>query len=197
MSLESAFAVSAVNPRFIGKPLVFPDVVFDPAFGPAPEAPGEVEDEKIYVDAYLTGYGGYSSGAGFFGGSSPLPWQVDNDELVIGLDPADPGDNSDITDLDAQIRRRCAFRLLMVGHNVRSDHQYLIVFGFHKRSGPAVAQFYVGAEWVRSEPIDDKYENVALLLEAPGPGSLVVYARLASSVQNSALGLTGIEGFVI
>lgn len=174
MPLEPAFALSATNPVSHG---------YNPQ---TPTAP--------YAIGYLHGYGVYAGS----GGQWRLPDQVANDEMIIGHDPVDPADENDITDIESQLRRRNTLWCQIYGNNVRSDHQYLLVFGFKKRTTAAVTvQFFVGTEWVLSESIDDDTETVALLLDAPGPGLVFVYARLASQSASARVGLTGIEGFII
>lgn len=174
MPLEPAFTLSATNPYSNG---------YDAG---APTA--------SYVTAHVSGYG-------VFAGSS-TPWELSaqfaNDEVIIGYDPVDPADENDITDVYSQLMQRNTFRCYIYGYNVRDDHQYLLVFGFKKRAYlAATVQFFVGTEWVLSETIDDDTETVALLLDAPGPGSVFVYARLASQSVMARVGLTGIEGFII
>ncbi len=82
---------------------------------------------------------------------------------------------------------------------MEADHQILVVWGLKKYSSlePA-AQFFVGTEFVRSEPIDDEKETIALLLDSPGEGYvyLSLYCRLAGNPYDKAY-FTGVEGFIL
>ncbi len=172
MPLQAAFALSATNP---------------PSNGPNPGGP-----DAPHVDAYLSAYGIY---AAEIGGHS-LPDQVANDEIIIGFDPVDPADENDITHW-SQMSQRNTIQCHIVGHNLHDDHQYLLICGFKKRIAPVIVQFFVGSEWVLSEPIDDDTETVALLLDAPVSSWLFVKARLASQNPVARVGFTGIEGFIL
>lgn len=175
MPLEPAFVVSATSPVSTGY---------------VPGAPG-----SPFVNAWLTGFGVLAEAGS---SSASLPGQLANDEMILGYDPVDPADENGITDEVSQLKRHNTFWCAIDGHNVRDDHQYLLIYGFKRRSaGGATVQFFVGSEWVLSESIDNDTETIALLLDAPGPGWVYVYARLASEVYWARVGLTGIEGFLI
>jgi len=177
MALTPAFVVSAASPYASG---------YDPA---SPDAP--------YASVYLSSYGGLTD-------SNPpyrLPDQAANDELFLGFNAADPSDENNITNYVDQIFRRNVVNLGVALYNLKGDEQILLVYGL-RRHGNAVAQFFVGGEFVQAEPIDDPTETIALLLDVPGAGFswLPVYLRIAgqSDGQWFARALfTGVEGFII
>ena len=133
----------------------------------------------------------------------PLRREVDIDgELIIGFDPVDPADENDITNLFDGLLGRNSYHMRVLALDVGADDQFLFVFGFTNPAAgifPAVVQFFVGAEWVLSEPIDDEVETVALLVDSPGDGdtSLNIFIRLAADLPQARIGLTGIEGFLL
>jgi hypothetical protein len=176
MALTPQFSISALNPSASG---------YSGAGNP-------------YLYGSLYSYGGMT------GPYSPnrLDAQHSNDELIIGYDPFDPADENDITNYGDGILRRSAYRLDVGAYGVRADHQFLFVFGLTNPlnlSHPAVAQFFVGTEWVRSDPIDDPTETVALLVDSPGDGTaaLNIFVRLAAQSPSARIGLTGIEAFIL
>jgi len=175
MALVPEFSVSAVNPYVSG---------YSGSGTP-------------YLSGYLLSYGGFTS----YYSPYSIDAQHSGDELIIGYDPVDPADESDLASYNDDVYRRCVFRLVVGADDVRADHQFLFVFGFTNPVTfyPAVAQFFVGTEWIRSDPIDDPTETVALLVDSPGDGStfLNIFVRLAAESQYARIGLTGIEGFIL
>lgn len=176
MALTAQFSISAANPSGHG---------YSGAGNP-------------YLFGGLLSYGGYTS----LGTRYRLGDQYSNDELIIGFDPVDLADESDITNYIDDLYRRNTYRLLVGAYDVRADHQFLFVFGFTNPAAgifPAGVQFFVGAEWVQSEPIDDDVETVALLVDSPGDGftSFDIFIRLAAEAPYARIGLTGIEGFLL
>ena len=175
MALAPQFSISAVNPSESG---------YSGSGNP-------------YLAGYLSSYGGYTS----YFPPYRLGDQYTNDELIIGYDPVDPTGENDITSYYDDVYRRSAFRLFVQAYDVRADHQFLFVFGLTNPLTyyPAVAQFFIGAEWVRSDPIDDPTETVALLVDSPGDGTaaLNIFVRLAAQSPSARIGLTGIEAFIL
>ncbi len=176
MALTPAFVVSAASPTASG---------YDPA---SPDAP--------YAYGNLSSYGGLTYG------SPPyrLPDQAANDELFLGFSAADPSDENNITNYVDQIFGRNVVALHLGFLNMKGDEQILLVYGL-RRYNNAVAQFFVGTEFVQAQPIDDPTETIALLVDVPGAAFfLSVYLRIAgqSDGQWFARALfTGVEGFII
>ena len=175
MALTPEFSISAVNPS----------------------ESGYSGSGIPYLYGALYSYGGYTSASYGY----RLGDQHSNDELIIGYDPVDPADESDLTSVLDGINRRSAYLLYLYAGSVRADNQFLLIFGLTNpyTTYPAVAQFFVGTEWVRSDPIDDSTETVALLVDSPGDGNstLTIYVRLAANSPYGRIGLTGIEGFLL
>ena len=174
MALTPAFVVSAASPYASG---------YDPA---SPDAP--------YAYGYLSSYGGLTFG------SPPyrLPDQAANDELFLGLAAADPSDENNITNYMDQIYRRNVVCLSVGLYNLKGDEQILLVYGLRRYSN-AVAQFFVGGEFVHAEPIDNPTETIALLVE-PIDTELNVFLRIAGESDGQLLTrafFTGVEGFII
>ncbi len=170
MVLTSSFFVSATTPRMVSEP------------GPGGER----------VAASLHSWGGHTA---FLPGFN-LSDQLNDDALVAGYAPADPDDESDVTDLASGLFAHSGFSLLLKGIDVAADRQYLLIFGLQNRQETTMAQFFVGTSHVRSEIIDGD-DRVALLLDAPGPEAIWVTARLASHSYWAAFALKGIQGFLI
>lgn len=149
-----------------------------------------------YAHAYVRSYGGLT----FPGLGLRLPDQVANDELLLGRELVDPLEEADITDWAKQIVARSVIFLSVVLKNMTGDEQLLLVYGL-KKDGTfdTSAQFFVGTEFIRTEPIDDPTETVALLIDVPNAGdsNLVVYMRIAGGATASRAFFSGVGGFIL
>jgi hypothetical protein len=129
--------------------------------------------------------------------------------LIIGNDAVDLDDTS-LTPYPEQMWRRCFIEVGLHGYNLSDDHQILLVFGFKKRGWGSAMQFFVGTEWVHSEPIENDTETIALLVDASSATQyfhrvtgdpvfryLELHARLAAEDFSGRVGFTGVEGFVL
>ena len=97
-----------------------------------------------------------------------------------------------------QISRRNVVRLELGLENLKGDEQILLVYGLRRYSN-AVAQFFVGEEFVQAYPIDNPTETIALLVE-PIDTELNVYLRIAGESDGQYWArafFTGVEGFII
>ena len=177
MSLTPHFVVSPASPYANG---------YDPANPNAPYA----------QYAFLNSYGGVAEA------SSParLPDQAANDELLLGYNAVDPSDENNITNYVDQIFGRNVVALHLGFLNMKGDEQILLVYGLRKYTN-AVAQFFVGTEFVQAQPIDDPTETIALLVDVPGAAFfLSVYLRIAGESDGrywARAFFTGVEGFII
>lgn len=174
MALDTLFSLSALNPLVNG---------YDPA---NPNDP--------YANAYLFSYGGNTRHVSRY----TLQNQANDDQIVIGVDPVSLGDEDDIASFDAQIYRRCAIQVVFYGYNVTSAQQYLLIFGLRTLDGGTSAQFFVGTDWVRTEPLSATDEQVALLIDVPGNDVAVhLFVRLAAASAYSAMGFRGMDCYLI
>ncbi len=174
MALNSFFSLSAVNP-------------FVYTYNPAnPNDP--------YVHAYLYSYGGHTRS--YF--PYRLPNQVNDDQIIVGYDAVDLADENDITNYADEIRKRCVIQTFFRGRNVTTAQQYLLVFKFHKLVDNTAVQFFIGTDWVRTEPLNNTDDQVALLIDVPGNNMWVyVYARLAADYPARSMGFKGVECYLI
>ena len=86
---------------------------------------------------------------------------------------------------------------MFYGVKVETDNQFLLLFSIRHVSGKPSAQFFVGANLVRVEEIDDD-EQVAIVLDVPGGGiPTYVVVRLASSISDSAFGFKGVDCYLL
>ena len=94
--------------------------------------------------------------------------------------PPVPTTDQTITSLSDTIKR-CSATFFWNGQNVDVNNQYLLIFrlegwGF----GPPVAQFFVGDTFVLDVELPAPgYNDVAILLDCPGPGWVYCTVRLA------------------
>ena len=147
-----------------------------------------------YVYARLTTYGGWTTSYD----PNTLPAQHTNDEIILGLDPADPADENDITNYWDDVYRRSAAYFYVGTYNVPAASQLLLVFGFRGRTAANI-QFFIGPDFVRSEPIRyNTDETVALTIDIPTTNfGVAVYARLASASWGARVGVLGVTGYLI
>ena len=143
-----------------------------------------------YTLAYLNSFGG-ATGPGW----RDLAYQYNNDEIIVGYDPVDLTDQT-IGIVVNDVYRRCSILIRFVGNNVSTENQYLLLFALHGLEASA-AQFFVGADWVRTEPLS-RDEQVAILLDCPGSGVYThVCVRLASAYHYAAMGFKGMDCYLL
>ena len=138
-------------------------------------------------------FGGFTSGW-----SLSIDSQASANEIIIGYDPGDPADENDLTSIVADIYRRCAAGTNLALRNIPEASQLLLVYGFGAGTGDPSIQFFVGSDFVRTEPIRDNVnETVALLLDVPaGDSTLTVYTRLASPNYWARVGVQGVTAYL-
>lgn len=149
-------------------------------------------DDAPYAVAYLWTAGGTTI--------SNNPWrlgdQKDNDELILGYNPADPADQT-IANIVNDMYRRCFVRITFTPYNVSDKNQFLLVFGLRNRS-LAHAQFFIGADWIRTEELGSGDDQVAILIDSPGTASYIqVYVRLASPNYYGRMGFLGVDCYLL
>jgi len=172
MALEPFFSLTPVSPT---------DYTYDPA---NPNAP--------YASGYFYAYGGIA----FYYSPYRLNDQATNDEIILGYDAVDPAEQN-IGSVANDIYKRCAIRVAFAGYNVNANDQYLLLFALRGLSKDVTAQFFVGADLVRAESLSGD-EQVAILLDVPGDGSLVyIYVRLASPHYWVQMGFKGMECYLL
>jgi len=119
-----------------------------------------------------------------------------NNEIIVGFNPAAPA-NQSIASIENDVCRRSTISILFAGYNVTTRNQYLLLFALRGALGSPSAQFFVGANLVRTEPLSGD-EQVAILLDCPGPGSWVyVYVRRASPASYAAMGFKGMDCYLL
>ncbi len=174
MALNPFFSLSAVNP-FV--------YTYDPA---NPNDP--------YANAWLYSYGGHTR----FDSPYKLQDQVNDDQIIVGYDAVDPADENDITNYTDELYKRCVIYTYFRGINVTPAQQYLLIFEFHRLYYNTAVQFFVGTDWVRTEPLNNTDDQVALLIDVPGNNVYVnVYARLAADFYHKSMGFRGVGCYLI
>ncbi len=145
-----------------------------------------------YASGYLASFGGFTS----FASPYRLGDQNTNDEIIVGYDPVDLADQT-IGSLINDLRRRCTIQVYFVGYNVTTANQYLLLFALRRVWGSVSAQFFVGADLVRTEQLSGD-EQVAILMDTPGSGVTVhVYVRLASPDFFAIMGFQGMDCYLL
>ena len=77
--------------------------------------------------------------------------------------------------------RKCTIRTSFVGHNIGAARQFLLLFRLKGFARSPIAQFFIGAQFVRAEAITQStYDDVAILLDAPGNANVNTTVRLAT-----------------
>ncbi len=144
-----------------------------------------------YAMGHLASYGGHSAGY------SPyrLPDQSTNNEIIVGYNPATPGDGT-INSLADDFYARSTITVNFYGDNVATDNQYLLLAQLNGRI-EATAQFFIGTELVREEAISGE-EQVAVLIDVPGDAVPVTfYIRLASTSPYASMGFKGLDCYLL
>jgi hypothetical protein len=174
MAIKPFFSLSAVKPS---------ETTYDPA-----------NTNDPYAHAYLKSYGGVTR---YY-----TPYrrqdQVNDDQIIIANDAVDLADENDINNYTNDLYKRCVIYTFFSGVNVTTAQQYLLIFEFHKLYDNTAVQFFVGTDWVRTEPLNNTDDQVALLIDVPGNNMWVsVYARLAADHNRKSMGFRGVECFLI
>lgn len=139
-----------------------------------------------YASAYLEGHGCH------------ILWghRSTSDEIVLQFNPVAPG-NQTINSLTDDFFARPTISLWFAGHNVSTNNQYLLLAQLNGVWGAPRAQFFVGTELVREVLISGD-EQVALLMDAPGSGTVVYFwIRLASNQTNAKLVFKGLDCYLL
>ncbi len=143
-------------------------------------------------------YAGVTSFGGVTTVSSPyrLGDQNTNDEIILGYNPVDLSDQSIGSTID-DLYRRCTIYVYLTGTNVTTANQYLLLFALRRDAGSVSAQFFVGADLVRTEQLSGD-EQVAILFDTPGSGIYTyIYVRLASPDYYARMGFQGMECYLL
>lgn len=130
-----------------------------------------------YVSALL-----WSCGSGTRSGPRTLPSQYANNQLLIAFDPVADTDQT-VTNWNADFDRHSAVFTRFRGINVNTNNQYLLIFRLAKTFGSPIAQFFIGSDFVRAEPLTgEPHDDIAILLDVPGNYQYVhATVRLAAS----------------
>lgn len=148
------------------------------------------------IDARLYFYGGYMGGL-------YTPYHLSdfctNDRYVIGRNASSLTDESDLTDIKAQIRHRCAIQLMFYGYFYPVGKQMLLIFGFGRNQNePINMQFFINTDFIFSQPIYGTSDHVALIVDLPeGSIDFDVYARVAASNDWYTATVYGMHGYLI
>ena len=155
MTLNTLFSLSALNP------VVY---TYDAA---NPNDP--------FARAVLYSFGGTTR----FYQPYRLQDQINDDQIIVGYSTVDLADENDITNIYDELYNRSVIYTYFRGVNVTTAQQYLLIFEFHKLYSNTAAQFFVGTDWVRTEPLNNTNEQVAITIDVPGNGVAVyVYVYL-------------------
>lgn len=171
MALQPLFSLTPRSPRAY---------TYNPA---APDAP--------YGAGSLYSFGGFTDS-----GTRTLSDQFNNDEILLGFDPVDPGDQTLASRVD-DLFRHCGIYIAFWGANVSTDNQYLLLLAFRRAQGIPTAQFFVGSDMVRTEELSGD-ETVGILLDTPGSGiHTAIYVRLASPSYATVMGFKGMDCYLL
>lgn len=145
-----------------------------------------------YTSAYLYCWGGYTHPRGVNSFTS----QYNNNEIVLGYDPVGLSEQT-ITNYQNDFYRRNTIRVFFQPKNVSLKNQFLLLFALSGITGNPNAQFFVGADHVRTELLAGD-EHVAILMDYPSVNpSIVVYVRLASDIHNAQMGIKGVDCYLL
>jgi len=158
MSLDPFFSLSPLNPSAH---------TYDAANKSAP-----------WATAGLTSFGGYTAKNNPYN----LASQHAGDQLLISHDPVADTDQT-VTDIETGFSRRSAVSATFTGVNVNTNNQYLLIFRLAKAIGAPIAQFFIGVDFVRAEPLTaSPHDDIAILLDVPGDRQRVqMFVRLAAA----------------
>ncbi len=145
-----------------------------------------------YVNAYLYSYGGITFSSGYW----TLAGQYNNDEIIVGYDPVGLNEQT-ISNTINDIYRRCVIRIYFYGKNVSTENDYMLLFALRGIGGNPNAQFFIGSDLVRTEPLTAD-EQVPILIPCPGDGiGIKVYIRLASDSYYARMGFKGVDCYLL
>ena len=175
MSLEPFFSLSPLTP----------DVYTYDASNPgAPHVRADLYTYGVHTRAY---------------GRETLRGQHANNEILIARNPV-PTNDQTIT-IYYDYTKRCSVQINWTGYNVDVTNQYLLIFRLARWGyGHPTAQFFVGTQFVRDEELTSApHDDVAILLDCPGPGYVVSLVRLAEPTEYNYTGFLfkGVDCYLI
>lgn len=154
----------------------------DPFFSLSPLSPNAntydaANTTAPYANAYLRSFGGMTN----FYNPYTLTSQQANDQLLIAYDPVTDSDQT-ATNYVSDLYRRCTVHAVFKGTNVDTNNQYLLIFRLARAFGFPTAQFFIGTDFVRAEPLTaSPHDDIAILLDVPGDNMYVhTFVRLAA-----------------
>lgn len=172
-------------------------MALEPFFSLAPSSPlintyNPEDPGAAWAFGLLHSFGGVTLAA------SPyrLPDQCRNDEIILGVMPADIADQDLVS---ADWWRQSMLYMLLDVWNVSSERDLLLLFELRAITGLPSAQFFVGADPVLTVELGG-VQHVALVLESPnGNGHMYLFVRLASSNPSyvSAMGFKGMDCYLL
>ena len=175
MSLDPFFSLSPLTPRVN---------TYDASNPGAP-----------WVGAYLSTYGGYT----YHYGIGTLGSHHANNEILIARDPVSTNDQTITSTID--FTKRCSAYVQWLGYNVDVTNQYLLIFRLARWAYQvSTAQFFVGTQFVRDEELTSvPHDDVAILLDCPGPGGVYCVVRLAEPNEYTSTGFffKGVDCYLI
>lgn len=173
MALETFFSVTPKSPSIY---------TYNPS---NPNAP--------HVSAYLYSWGGMT----FHYGDHSLTGQYNNNEIIVGYDPVGLSEQT-IANVVNDAYKRNVIRLVFNPRKVGSGNQLLLLFALRGIGGNPNAQFFLGTDLIRTQPLAGN-EQVAILMDCP-PGdypSVTVYVRLASDNYWAEMGFQGVDCYLL
>ena len=149
--------------------------------GPSASTYDPANPSAPYANAILYSYGGGTRSYG----PLTLPSQHANNQLLIAFDPVADTDQT-VTNWQTGFDRRSAVYARFKGNNLNTNNQYLLIFRLAKAFGSPIAQFFIGSDFVRAEPLTaSPHDDIAILLDVPGNHQYVyTIVRLAASGSN-------------
>lgn len=145
-----------------------------------------------YTYAHLYSYGGNTK----YYGDYRLAGQYNNNEIILGYDPVGLSEQT-ITNWRNDVARRNAIYFNFYQRNVSSENQFLLLLALRGLDGNPNAQFFIGTDLIRTEPLAGD-ERVAILMDClPGDTIVHVYVRLASDTYWAGMGFKGVDCYLL
>ena len=72
-----------------------------------------------------------------------------------------------INNITQDVMTKAAIGVSVVLYDVRPDDQLLLVYQLGRYYPGASVQFFVGNQWITTEPVDDVHETMAILIDMP------------------------------
>ena len=173
MAIQPGFSLSPLNPK---------EYTYDPANPTSPYFSSSLYCTGVYnsIDSYS------------------LETQYNNNEIILGFNPVATNDQTVSSIIDDLIRHS-VIQVYFRGINVNTNNQYLLLFALRGGLYASEAQFFIGTDLIRIEPIaSNADEQIAILMDCPGNNkSTNIFVRLASDSYYAKMTFKGLDCFLL